>query len=104
MLRLCSVSYSSQLMLAYEYAPISLRQHVMQKKLMLSAMDMITMATQIAKVPRSYALILLNKTNNYRIAGKIGKLGKFISKFWQGRFGEHIDPTKSSNYSNDLVW
>ena len=50
MLRLCSVSYSSQLMLAYEYVPTNLRQHVMQNKLMLSAMDMIIMATQIAKV------------------------------------------------------
>ena len=65
MLRLCSVSYSSQLMLAYEYAPINLRQHVMQKKLILSAMDMITMATQIAKVTRIYAMILLDKANNF---------------------------------------
>jgi len=49
-LRLCGVSYSSNLMLAYEFAPISLRQHLIQKKLTLSAMDLITMATHIAKV------------------------------------------------------
>ena len=56
MSRLCSVSYSSQLMLAYEYIPTNLRQHVMQNKLMLSAMDMISIATQIAKVTINYVM------------------------------------------------
>ena len=47
------MSYRSQLMLAYEFAPICLRQYVIQNKLMLSALDLITMATHIAKVRTS---------------------------------------------------
>ena len=44
------MSLDTQLILAYEYAPYNLRQYLMMNKLTLSAKDLISLSTQIAKV------------------------------------------------------